>query len=270
MSSRARSSPPPRSGSTGSRRSSSTSYPCETTTKIGRASCRERVWTWGAAVPASGKGGRGGVQWRGGARAAVVRRFFFFSSRRRHTRSYGDWSSDVCSSDLGAASVRSRPSSRGCRGCRRGRALRRRRAPGQREAAAHHRPRIRARRRPRSEERRVGKECGRGEPRYQLAGREGEAGCSGAEVRVPRSSVASFFFQAEDGIRDRTVTGVQTCALPISARRAYGLAPLLEVVGDVVEGALFAAAALRVNGKPPLIIDLVSVRDDDQDRKSVV
>src|SRR5207248_8458774 len=26
-----------------------------------------------------------------------------------------------------------------------------------------------------------------------------------------------FFFQAEDGIRDRTVTGVQTCALPISA-----------------------------------------------------
>src|SRR5438094_8031872 len=29
--------------------------------------------------------------------------FFFFSSRRRHTRSYGDWSSDVCSSDLARA-----------------------------------------------------------------------------------------------------------------------------------------------------------------------
>src|SRR5256886_15349832 len=28
-----------------------------------------------------------------------------------------------------------------------------------------------------------------------------------------------FFFQAEDGIRDLTVTGVQTCALPISRRR---------------------------------------------------
>src|SRR5699024_11751703 len=27
----------------------------------------------------------------------------------------------------------------------------------------------------------------------------------------------SFFFQAEDGIRDRNVTGVQTCALPISS-----------------------------------------------------
>src|SRR5688572_32282024 len=29
-----------------------------------------------------------------------------------------------------------------------------------------------------------------------------------------------FFFQAEDGIRDLTVTGVQTCALPISNRRS--------------------------------------------------
>src|SRR5207248_3893790 len=32
----------------------------------------------------------------------IVFFFFFFSSRRRHTRSYGDWSSDVCSSDLSA------------------------------------------------------------------------------------------------------------------------------------------------------------------------
>src|SRR5207245_5436977 len=29
-------------------------------------------------------------------------------------------------------------------------------------------------------------------------------------------NIFSFFFQAEDGIRDATVTGVQTCALPIS------------------------------------------------------
>src|SRR5262249_57770747 len=29
-----------------------------------------------------------------------------------------------------------------------------------------------------------------------------------------------FFFQAEDGIRDWSVTGVQTCALPISARES--------------------------------------------------
>src|SRR5437868_15492318 len=32
-----------------------------------------------------------------------------------------------------------------------------------------------------------------------------------------------FFFQAEDGIRDRNVTGVQTCALPISARHQLRL-----------------------------------------------
>src|SRR5256885_4302299 len=31
---------------------------------------------------------------------------FFFSSRRRHTRLQGDWSSDVCSSDLGRITER--------------------------------------------------------------------------------------------------------------------------------------------------------------------
>src|SRR5207247_8505396 len=36
-----------------------------------------------------------------------------------------------------------------------------------------------------------------------------------------------FFFQAEDGIRDPLVTGVQTCALPISVR-----AGVLEALGD--------------------------------------
>src|SRR5437773_12557283 len=38
------------------------------------------------------------------------------------------------------------------------------------------------------------------------------AGCWSAIVVV----CFFFFFQAEDGIRDRDVTGVQTCALPIS------------------------------------------------------
>src|SRR5207247_4277726 len=32
----------------------------------------------------------------------------------------------------------------------------------------------------------------------------------------PRVDASLFFFQAEDGIRDPLVTGVQTCALPIS------------------------------------------------------
>src|ERR1017187_10491637 len=37
--------------------------------------------------------------------------FFFLSSRRRHTRYIGDWSSDVCSSDLHDLSGRTDPSS---------------------------------------------------------------------------------------------------------------------------------------------------------------
>src|SRR5207248_7774105 len=73
--------------------------------------------------------------------------FFFFSSRRRHTRSYGDWSSDVCSSDLPHGS---------CPSC--GTAIPGRWAPefdGQ--ITAH--PFLPRRASRRSEERRVGKEC---------------------------------------------------------------------------------------------------------------
>src|SRR5207244_5947393 len=42
-----------------------------------------------------------------------------------------------------------------------------------------------------------------------------------------------FFFQAEDGIRDDLVTGVQTCALPIyspRALRASGYRPFIELL----------------------------------------
>src|SRR2546425_5738178 len=41
-----------------------------------------------------------------------------------------------------------------------------------------------------------------------------------------------FFFQAEDGIRDKLVTGVQTCALPISSGRlVFRFAPTGESLG---------------------------------------
>src|SRR5688500_19423239 len=45
--------------------------------------------------------------------------YFFFSSRRRHTRLQGDWSSDVCSSDLVAAAPETldAPKSTGPVGC---------------------------------------------------------------------------------------------------------------------------------------------------------
>src|SRR5690554_4485102 len=55
--------------------------------EIGRASCRERAYrAVGAGLVRGNELGRGSV---------------FFSSRRRHTRCGRDWSSDVCSSDLG-------------------------------------------------------------------------------------------------------------------------------------------------------------------------
>src|SRR5256886_9476313 len=41
--------------------------------------------------------------------------------------------------------------------------------------------------------------------------------------------MAVFFFQAEDGIRDLTVTGVQTCALPISLGFNVDFAPVVDL-----------------------------------------
>src|SRR5256885_5141458 len=55
--------------------------------------------------------------------------------------------------------------------------------------------------------------------------------------------VCFFFFQAEDGIRDYKVTGVQTCALPIYPAVQGGLAPL--VAGLLVAG---LGLPLRLSG----------------------
>src|SRR5437667_6454151 len=79
---------------------------------------------------------------------------------------------------------------------------------------------------------------------------------------------AVFFFQAEDGIRDRDVTGVQTCALPIwrSSAAFYHvnrriLAELLErwkmqpTIADSGAAALRALEAATERGHPfPLVL----------------
>src|SRR5699024_11862939 len=44
-----------------------------------------------------------------------------------------------------------------------------------------------------------------------------------------------FFFQAEDGIRDRNVTGVQTCALPILLDEAGRVESVIKIATDVTE-----------------------------------
>src|SRR2546430_15022170 len=53
-----------------------------------------------------------------------------------------------------------------------------------------------------------------------------------------------FFFQAEDGIRDLTVTGVQTCALPIFQSHG-GVAPIAES-GRLAAGAVLSGPARGV------------------------
>src|SRR3954463_1981179 len=63
-----------------------------------------------------------------------------------------------------------------------------------------------------------------------------------------------FFFQAEDGIRDYRVTGVQTCALPISfALREHGFGP---TVFDLNEGMLERA---RAKGLPTVAGDAAAL-----------
>src|SRR2546430_11350507 len=59
-----------------------------------------------------------------------------------------------------------------------------------------------------------------------------------------------FFFQAEDGIRDLTVTGVQTCALPIYARYANVVARGRNVLTRLYLGANeILQMAGRVHGR---------------------
>ena len=64
-----------------------------------------------------------------------------------------------------------------------------------------------------------------------------------------------FFFQAEDGIRDHCVTGVQTCALPIGVQyRRLPLVGLEELEGAGVYYAATELEARRVRGRDALII----------------
>src|SRR5207245_4242732 len=78
--------------------------------------------------------------------------------------------------------------------------------------------------------------------------------------RTPLLSL-SFFFQAEDGIRDATVTGVQTCALPIYPQE-------LRQLGE--EGPLPAIGHGPAHGPDPPAAHLCWLRRSRHRRRSSV
>src|SRR5205823_11752036 len=79
-------------------------------------------------------------------------------------------------------------------------------------------------------------------------------GCVALSVHA--GIVFFFFFQAEDGIRDKLVTGVQTCALPISqpTGRFFGRKPS--------ELRVAAVEALRLAATPAALGTLEGLSDD--------
>src|SRR5207249_8704885 len=72
-----------------------------------------------------------------------------------------------------------------------------------------------------------------------------------------------FFFQAEDGIRERNVTGVQTCALPIAVEVPFKPARVIlqdfTGVPCVVDLAAMRDAMVRLGGDARKINPLVPV-----------
>src|SRR5438094_2609960 len=63
-----------------------------------------------------------------------------------------------------------------------------------------------------------------------------------------------FFFQAEDGIRDRTVTGVQTCALPILGRRGSTTTELTRrLVRPVLKSLQLSPPSVLLKTPPPWV-----------------
>src|SRR2546430_9992123 len=83
-----------------------------------------------------------------------------------------------------------------------------------------------------------------------------------------------FFFQAEDGIRDLTVTGVQTCALPICTR---GMAFSPDGKTLAMSGITNVSNAFAGIGNPIVLLanwedgkEVVQYGSKAKDRKSVV
>src|SRR5258706_8336364 len=76
-------------------------------------------------------------------------------------------------------------------------------------------------------------------------------------LELTRLSSSVFFFQAEDGIRDWSVTGVQTCAFFFSSRRRH-----TRLVSDWSSDVCFRSTAVPVRGA---VKEPIRERDADEE-----
>src|SRR5256886_10279880 len=82
-----------------------------------------------------------------------------------------------------------------------------------------------------------------------------------------------FFFQAEDGIRDLTVTGVQTCALPILASLNFNSTSVYAVVIFVSFGPVVNISSRSSTGRTklpcqvPICSDRLVPRERSEERR---
>src|SRR2546430_4143253 len=81
-------------------------------------------------------------------------------------------------------------------------------------------------------------------------------------VLTARLICADFFFQAEDGIRDLTVTGVQTCALPIFSTQAVKLSLVLQPYWKQLPFESDKKPYLAPSGRPAS--EAIEIRESDE------
>src|SRR2546430_8869409 len=97
--------------------------------------------------------------------------------------------------------------------------------------------------------------------------------CVDEGVRFVEMFFVFFFFQAEDGIRDLTVTGVQTCALPISALKVrelevpHQLQVRLRLKPALLLERLRRIEVVGVGGRPPRNLNIVLRRRRSEERR---
>src|SRR5256885_10624571 len=109
---------------------------------------------------------------------------------------------------------------------------------------------------------------------HQIADRSGGTCVPSAHANIAYLACLYFFFQAEDGIRDYKVTGVQTCALPIllSDDRVASTLPNIYNEEQLIEFAKAPEAPSLSSDDMERVSELYAENFgiEEEDRKSVV